>query len=154
MGSLDLINDYHVPRTCAKCSGVMVFQGVGEYRCEECGYVDYDDYGKVRLYIEGHKGATAAEIEAETGVTQRSIRRMLRESRIEVAEGSKVFLRCEVCGKEIRSGRFCNECEGKLHRNMEAEQREALRRDVRGFGLSKNGEEGQRRFMRDGEGYL
>lgn len=140
---------YHVPRSCQECGGVMVFKGVGEYHCEECGFVDYDDYGKVRLYIEGHKGVTAAEIEAATGVTQRTIRRMLREARIEVAEGSKMFLHCDACGKEIRCGQFCDECEAKIHRNMEEEQREKLRRDRKGFGLSGGGEEGQRRFRRD-----
>lgn len=151
MDSLEMMNDYHVPRYCKKCNGVMIFRGVGEYQCEDCGYVDYDDYGKVRLYIEAHKGATAVEIEAATGVSQRAIRRMLRESRIEVAEGSKMFLHCERCGKEIRSGRFCEECEAKIHRNMEEQQREKLRRDKRGYGHSQAGEEGQRRFMREHE---
>ena len=145
----DLIDVYNIPRTCKECGGVMVFRGVGEYRCEDCGLVDYDDYGKVRLYIEEHKGATAAEIEAAIGVSQRSIRRMLRESRIEIAEGSKMFLHCEICGKEIRSGRFCRECETKVHRNMEEAQREALRKQVKGVGMGSQGEEGQRRFMRD-----
>lgn len=148
MAGLNVLDEYNIPRTCARCGGVMIFKGVGEYHCEECDYVDYDDYGKVRLYIEEHKGANAAQIEAETGVTQRSIRRMLRESRIEIAEGSKIFLRCEVCGANIRSGRFCPTCEGQLHRKMEEEQRELLNKDRKGFGRSQNGEEGQRRFMR------
>ena len=41
---------------CKKCGGIMVFKGVGEYHCEDCNAVDYDDYGKVRLYIEEHDG--------------------------------------------------------------------------------------------------
>lgn len=145
----DLLNDYNVPHTCKQCGGVMIFKGVGEYHCEDCGFVDYDDYGKVRLYIEEHKGATAAEIEEAIGVSQRSIRKMLRESRIQVAENSKSFLRCEVCGANIRSGRFCPECEAKVHRNMEEANREALRRGLKGVGMGTQGEEGQRRFMRD-----
>lgn len=149
MVALGMVDYYHVPQTCKKCGGVMIYKGVGEYHCEDCGYVDYDDYGKVRLYIEAHKGATAAEIEAEIGVSQRTIRHMLRESRIEVAEGSKIFLRCEICGKDIRSGRFCTECEMKVHRNMEEQQRETLRRDSKGFGMHQGGEEGQRRFRRE-----
>ncbi|MBE5884589.1 MAG: flagellar operon protein YvyF [Lachnospiraceae bacterium] len=144
-----LIDYYNIPRLCKECRGVMIFKGVGEYQCESCGYVDYDDYGKVRLYIEKHKGATAAEIEMVTGVSQRAIRRMLRESRIEIAEGSKTFLHCEVCNKDIRSGRFCNECEIKLHRNVEAAQREELRKKVKIMGVGRRGEEGQRRFIRE-----
>ena len=147
----EYLDYYNVPRTCKKCGGVMVFKGVGEYHCEDCGFVDYDDYGKVRLYIEEHKGATAAEIENAIGVSQRSIRRMLRESRIEVAEGSKSFLLCEICGKSIRSGRFCTECEKMVHRNMESAQREALHKNRKGIGMGAYGEEGQRRFKREKE---
>ena len=144
------IDYYHVPHSCKKCGGVMVFKGVGEYHCEDCGFVDYDDYGKVRLYIEGHRGATAAEIESATGVSQRTIRQMLRESRIEIAEGSKTFLHCEMCGRNIRSGRFCPECEIKAHRSFEEQQRERLQKGAKGYGLQQwNAEEGQKRFRRE-----
>lgn len=149
MDQLGYIDYYHIPRTCRECGGVMIYKGVGEYQCEDCGFVDYDDYGKVRLYIEEHRGATAAEIEAAVGVSQRTIRQMLRESRIEVAEGSKIFLHCEICGANIRSGRYCPDCEMKVHRDMEEQQREMLRRDSRGYGRQQNADEGQRRFMRE-----
>ena len=56
--------------------------------------MDYDDYGKVRGYIEANKGATAAQIEQAIGVSQRTVRRLLKDGRIEITEGSKVFLRC------------------------------------------------------------
>ena len=46
------MDEYNRPKTCEKCDGVMVFMGVGEYQCEDCGAIAYDDYGKVRLYIE------------------------------------------------------------------------------------------------------
>lgn len=147
---LNELDVYHVPRVCKQCGGVMIYKGVGEYHCEDCGFVDYDDYGKVRMYIEAHRGATAAEIEAAIGVSQRTIRQMLRESRIEVAEGSKSFLHCDLCGKEIRSGRFCPECEVKVHHAMEEEQREKLRKDAKGFGMQQKGDaEGHRRFVRE-----
>lgn len=142
-------NYYHVPRACKRCKGVMVYKGVGEYKCEDCGFVDYDDYGKVRLYIEEHHGATAAEIEAAVGVSQKTIRQMLRESRIEIAEGSRSFIHCEICGKEIRSGRYCPECEAKVHLSLEAEQRELHRRNEKGYGRQEEGDEGHRRFMRE-----
>ena len=37
------IDSYNRPRNCQKCGGVMVFKGVGEYHCEECDAVEYDD---------------------------------------------------------------------------------------------------------------
>lgn len=147
----DLMNYYNIPRTCKSCGGVMVFKGVGEYHCEDCGEVDYDDYGKVRLYVEGHRGATAAEIESAVGVPQRTIRRLLKEGRLEIAEGSKSFLSCEICGKSIRSGQYCPECEINVHRKMEQQQREALQQSkhAQGYGGPQKAEEGQRRFRRD-----
>ena len=51
----------------------MVFKGVGEYKCEKCGRIGFDDYGKTRNYIEQHPGATMAEVAHETGVAQKAI---------------------------------------------------------------------------------
>ena len=96
----------NIPTFCAKCGGVMVFKGVGEYKCEDCGNLDYDDYGKVRNYIEKNPGATSAQTSAETGVSQKSIRGMLKEERLEIAANSTTFLKCESCGAQILSGRF------------------------------------------------
>lgn len=141
---------YAIPRTCAKCGGVMVFRGLGEYQCEDCGELAYDDYGKVRNYIDEHKGATALQVEEATGVTQKVIRRLLRDGRLEVAESSKAFLHCDMCNKSIRSGRYCPECEMKIHRGLEAKQREISQKsNVQGFSANKKGDEGQRRFMKN-----
>lgn len=149
MDSLDFFDVYHVPRLCVKCRGVMVYKGVGEYRCEDCDHLDYDDYGKVRLFIEQHRGATTVEIEAYTGVSQRIIRKLLRDGRLEIAENSKMFLRCERCGKNIRSGQYCPECETAIHRGMEEKQREMLRKEYQGYGRGPREGEGQKRFVRD-----
>lgn len=139
---------YHIPRVCKHCQGVLVYRGVGEYCCEDCGELDYDDYGKVRNYIEQHRGATAAQIEAAIGVSQRVIRQMLKDGRIEVTADSRTFLKCEMCGQPIRFGRLCTECETKLHRKLEEQQREKSRGMVQGFGLGIQGEQGQKRFER------
>lgn len=146
---LQLEELYNIPRVCKKCGGVLVFKGVGEYRCEDCGELDYDDYGKVRMYIEEHRGATAAQIEAAIGVSQRSIRQMLKDGRLEVTKDSRTFLKCEICGKAIRSGQYCPECEVAVHRNLEAEQRAQIKKNIHGAGMGQKGEEGQRRFMRE-----
>lgn len=147
------MDTYHIPRVCTACGGVMVYKGVGEYRCEDCNKLDYDDYGKVRSYIEQNKGATALEIESVTGVSQKTIRKMLRESRLQIAAGSQMFLHCERCGKAIRSGMLCPECEMNQHRLLEEQQRKKLRESlsgVHGFGAEKqNGAHGEKRFRRD-----
>lgn len=143
------LDEYHRPRVCTQCGGIMIFKGVGEYQCEECKALEYDDYGKVRLYIESHKGATAPEIEAATGVKQRTIRNMLKEGRLEVTPDSKAFLHCEICGKTIRYGRLCQECEVNYHRRLEEKQRQERKSNLQGFGLYTESASGEKRFKRE-----
>lgn len=143
------LDEYHTPRVCAKCGGVMIFKGVGEYHCEDCKYVAFDDYGKVRRYIEQHKGANASEIEAATGVKQRTIRIMLKEGRLEVTPDSRTFLHCEMCRKAIRSGRLCPECEMNYHRKLEQEERLKRSYDLHGFGKETETATGEKRFRLD-----
>lgn len=149
MERVGLLDAYHTPRICKECGGVMIFKGVGEYCCEDCGGVAYDDYGRVRVYLEEHPGANIVEVEQNTGVPQKTIRQLLREARIQVADGSQTFLHCEICRKNIRYGRYCPECEKLAQRNREEHQDRV--KGLQGFGMAQKGEEGQRRFMRDGE---
>lgn len=143
------LNDYHVPQICKECGGVMIFKGVGEYQCEKCKTLDYDDYGKVRNYVEKHRGATAAEVEAATNVKQRTIRHMLKEGRLQVSADSKVFLKCEMCGKMLTSGKLCTDCETKYHRKLEDKIREMNRKNMHGAGMIKEGASGEKRYKRD-----
>lgn len=143
-------DQYHRPSVCKECGGAMIFRGVGEYRCEDCEALEYDDYGKVRLYIETHKGATAAEIEDATGVKQRTIRQMLKDDRLEVAKDSRAFLQCEICGVNIRSGRYCSQCESNHKRSMDDRQRAEKIKQLKGHGMNTGkGEDGEKRFRRD-----
>ena len=151
MDRLDFEDYYHVPCVCKRCSGVMVYQGVGEYKCEDCGYLDYDDYGKVRSYIEKHRGATVIEIERAIGVSRRSIRRMLQDDKIEMAREFSFFLHCELCGKSLRSGKYCAECEKKMHQKLEERTRKERQnsKNMKGFDAHYDGGEGHMRYLRD-----
>lgn len=145
----DYVHIYNIPTSCKHCGGVLVYKGLGEYKCERCDATDYDNYGKARTYIEKNPGATAVDIEKNTGVSKAAIREMLKESRFEIIEGARSFLYCEGCRKEIRSGRYCPECEKNIHTTLEKEQREKMRSKLQGFTVSMGAEEGQRRFVRD-----
>lgn len=141
---------YNRPTECPQCGGIMVFKGCGEYKCEDCRYIAYDDYGKVRNYVEKHGGATAAEVSQATGVKQKTIRTMLKESRLEIADGSNSFMKCEMCGANIRSGRVCSKCEMDYNRSVEAKARAKHEKMMAGFGMEHSvGEEGAKRFTRD-----
>ena len=136
MADSDLLigRDLHKPSTCEKCGDSMKYKGIGEYVCEGCGHVMYDDYGKVRSYLESHRGATQGETAQATGVAPNVIRQFLRDDKIEIAPNSAVFIFCESCGTPIRSGRLCSACERAG--------------SVKGFGKATGGSSGARRFSR------
>jgi len=135
------------PTNCPSCEGIMVFKGLGQYKCEDCGLFEYDDYGKARNYIEEKPGANVYEISEATGVSRKALTNMVKEGRFEIAKDSKTFLVCEVCGVNIRSGRACKNCESAYHKAYEEDVR---RTNIKGgFGKGEMGEEGLKRFRRD-----
>lgn len=146
--SLLLSRDFHRPLRCEKCDGQIEYKGVGEYICDDCGHVMYDDYGKVRNYLELHKGATQAETSAATGVSQAVIRQLLKEERIEIAPNSSTFLRCEICGIVIRSGQFCPACKTKSAADVARAERDSKKDTTMGYVKGTASATGQRRFMR------
>lgn len=146
---LSMMEDYHRPTFCKKCNGVMVYKGLGEFQCEECEAVEYDDYGLVRNYLDKHRGANVAEISTETGVSHKTIREMIKENRFEVIESPTGYLVCEMCGAEIKSGRLCRKCEVEYHRKLEAEARTKKMNHISGGSAMNTEEEGKRRFSRD-----
>lgn len=145
------LEDYNKPIICDVCGGRMVFKGVGEYQCENCGNLEYDDYGKVRTYIETHPHERMmSDVEKNTGVSRKVIRQMLREERIEIAADSTIFLQCEICKKSIRSGRYCPECAKKVRAQEEMEKaKKGHRNTLQGFGHKQREEEGEKRFHRE-----
>jgi rubrerythrin len=127
----------------------MVFQGLGQYKCEVCGFVEHDDYGKVRNYIEEHPGANVTMISDATGVSRRSINNMVKENRFEITKDSRTFLLCEMCGVNIRSGRVCPNCEAAYHKSYEEEIRRL--NVIGGYVKADRSEDssGSKRFKRE-----
>lgn len=142
------LEDNH-PTYCKHCGGVLVYKGLGEYRCELCNERDYDDYGKVRNFLDEHRGANVAEISSATGVTHKSIRTMIKDNRFEVINNRAGYIRCEICGVSINSGRLCSKCEIQYHRRLEDEARESRKTPGKGSGMGTQGESGSKRFTRD-----
>lgn len=144
-----ILDDFHRPTFCSGCRGVLVYRGLGEYQCEDCGAFEYDDYGKVRNYLDRHRGANVAEISDATGVTHKSIRDMIKDNRFEVINNAGGYIRCEMCGVNINSGRLCSKCEMIYHRQIEEEARAKRKAAIRAGSAGKQGESGSKRFTRE-----
>lgn len=144
-----LMRNIHIPRTCEKCGKANPeYKGVGEYKCSECGYIMYDDFGIVRNYLEVHKGATQSEVSKATGVPMETIRQFLRDDRLEIVAGSGVFMSCEICRAPIRSGRYCPNCAKAVEERKKAEHAASHKSTMQGFGQANKGASGAKRFTR------
>lgn len=139
--------NYNAPDTCESCGEKrMKYNGIGEYQCEKCGFIMYDDYGHVRNYLEKNPGATVGETSQATGVSKGRIRQMLVDDRIQVAPGSVVFLHCAKCGAEIRSGQYCAACDAEMRAAGKTETKSS--HIIGGFGKTKGEATGVKRFER------
>ena len=78
-----------------------------------------------------------------------TIRQFLKEDRLEIAAGSGVFMSCEICKAPIRSGRYCEACARKVDEMKRAEKASSHTKDkMQGFGMTRTGESGAKRFTR------
>jgi flagellar operon protein (TIGR03826 family) len=104
-------------RNCIKCG--KMFQYISTPVCQDCMKLEQDEFKRVKEYLYDNPGATMTEIANALNISTRKLTRFLREGRIEISgEGSNLILGCENCGKAIKSGRFCSECEVELKKEI------------------------------------
>jgi hypothetical protein len=98
------------PISCKKCNGKLFYMGSGKYRCHPCDEEYYDDFGKVKEFLEERGSAPAVQIAQYTGVRMELIDLFLRTGKLEIIEDSKFYISCEKGGCAIRYGRYCPHC--------------------------------------------
>lgn len=80
--------DVNKPTRCSKCGCPVSYKGLGEYVCDNCGFHEFDDYGKVRIFLEKHPGSNIVQVEAGTGVSQKTINQLVSEGKFEISRGA------------------------------------------------------------------
>ncbi len=103
---------------CKKCGRVFVYNGLNSKFCNSCIDIDLENFDKVRTYLRENGHANMFEVSEATGVSQDDITRYLRESRLEIPDDSPVFIKCETCGCDIKSGRYCKDCAVRLSKDL------------------------------------
>ncbi len=110
---------------CVRCH--RFFEKVAfEEVCPVCFPVEENEFSRIKEYLSNHPGASSNEVMSQLNVSLKSIRRYLKEDRLEIVGDNKGFIRCELCGKPLNSGRFCEGCFKEGH---------AMRRNESGVGL-------------------
>lgn len=104
-------------RNCRRCGRLYNYIG-GPPICMDCRNADEEVFKKVKEYLYANPGATLSQVSMECDVSVEKIKMFLREGRLEITDGSNIILECEKCGKAIKTGRFCNECQSHLHNDI------------------------------------
>lgn len=104
-------------RNCRRCGRMYNYLG-GPPICQDCKNADEAVFKKIKDYLYDYPGATLSQVAMECEVSVEKIKMFLKEGRLEITEGANIILECEKCGKSIKTGRFCNECQSQLHNDI------------------------------------
>lgn len=94
---------------CNACGGPLKYQSSGVYVCDSCGATEYDDFGKIKMYLAENGPTSKEEIVAATGVSKEMVARYLKEQRLMVRSEKKSGT-CRICGSKIANGLLCANC--------------------------------------------
>ena len=109
---------YERVKKCPRCSNNMKYIYGEIFECPFCGYKELSDFGKVRDFLDKAGPQPAVIISQETGVPLDVIDAFLREGRVEIPDGSDMYIKCQSCGTDIRYGRYCPDCMLKITKNI------------------------------------
>ncbi|MCR5667035.1 MAG: flagellar protein [Eubacterium sp.] len=104
-------------KNCKECGRLFNWMN-GPKICPSCVRKTEDKFQEVKEYIRNNKNASLEQISEDNEVSVKQIKQWVREERLVFAEDSPVGIDCEICGKMIRSGKYCNECKDKVQNNL------------------------------------
>jgi predicted amidophosphoribosyltransferase len=130
-------------KVCVRCKRMFTYLGYGHYYCPACKKIDEVDFTKVKEYIYENGTASAMAVSEHTGVSLERITQYLKEGRLEIPELSPIFIKCEMCATDIRSGRLCPSCAGKLTKPL----KESMNFDEEQIGQVPRKMEGKMRYF-------
>ena len=130
-------------KVCVRCKRMFTYLGYGHFYCPMCKKTDEEDFKIVKDYIFENGTAPAMEVSEKTGISLERINQYLREGRLEIPENSPIFIKCEMCSIDIRSGRLCPDCASKLTHAM----REKMNFDDEQIGPVPRKLTGKMRFL-------
>lgn len=108
-------------KKCIRCGKLFKVDNLNLELCPYCVKLDNEDFEKIRTYLYEHNTATSVQLSEATGISIIQIERYLKNGRLEIPEGSPIYIKCERCGAEIKSGRLCPECSLSLSNAMRME---------------------------------
>lgn len=151
------------PVKCQACGGRLCYTGGGRYRCPLCGREAYDDFGKIRKFLEDNGPSPPIVISQATGVASEVVKAFqkknfvssgdvkllptdkdtrMKKPRFLNEQSNSYYLKCSRCGDGISSGRYCTTCIRELAGGIkEAIRQDSIRRQL------EAGADGEMRFL-------
>lgn len=106
-------------KNCRNCMRLFNYLN-GPQLCPACIRKLEEKFAEVKEYLEENRGATMQQIAEDNDVSIKQIKQWVREERLYFSDDSPYGIDCEICGKMIKSGRYCNECRGKVTNNLQS----------------------------------
>lgn len=104
-------------KNCKECKRLFNYFG-GEELCPECSKKMDLKFLDVKAYIYDNPSASLYQVSEDMEVTVRQLKSWIREERLAFTEESDVSFRCDSCGAQIRTGRYCRSCKTNLINNL------------------------------------
>ena len=111
---------------CKKCKKIFNRISSKQVICQKCTAELDDAYHKVKDYLWKNRKASINQVAEDCDVSVAQLKRWVKEEKLEFSQESGVSFQCESCGKEIRSGRYCQSCKDKVKAAMENEVSKTL----------------------------
>lgn len=108
---------FEMAKLCPSCGAAMKYIFGETYECPVCGRHELSDFGKVREFLDDNGPQPATLVSDATGVPLHVLDSYLKQGRVEIPDGSEVYIRCQRCGTDIRYGKYCPECMAKMTKN-------------------------------------
>ncbi|KGX93946.1 membrane protein [Pontibacillus halophilus JSM 076056 = DSM 19796] len=114
---------------CPRCNAIYV-KGVRDI-CEACYRKEEDDYDLVYTYIRKKKNRTAGveEVANHTGVSEKTIRKFVKEGRLRSGMFPNLDYPCDRCGTMINEGLICGSCANEIQADLGKVEQEEKRKD-------------------------
>jgi len=105
-------------RNCRRCGKLFSYLG-GPPICAACREKDEEDFKRVKEYLYQNPGATMSDVSLALDISVERIKTYLKQGRLEiVGDEANIVLECENCGKSIKTGRFCDECQRAMSKQF------------------------------------
>lgn len=115
-------------RNCSKC-GRIYSHVIGVNICPQCKNVLEDKLKEVKTYIYEHKHADIKEVSDNCSVSVSQIKQWIREDILQFSDEAFASINCEKCGKTIKSGRLCEQCNNELIHELNSAKSTLVKED-------------------------